>query len=188
MNMNKTVSIVVRENCFAALRKKVALFAAVIASALPSFAQQPPPPLDEAMVKNLILTWYSGTNDHRPVGNLLAMLADDVEMRYPNRAEPFTGKEAFKSWYADVLAKYFDEIHHVESCEIKTEANSATAIVVVRWERRTWESGTANSSYTASLSRQRFEFSRDPATGRVVIRKKIVETFEPTAPIFGVGS
>ena len=188
MKIDTSDCAAVRENIFDSLWKKVALIATVIATAIPAFAQQPPPPLDEAMVKNLILTWYSGTNDHRPVADLLAMLADDVEMRYPNRAEPFTGKEAFKAWYADVLVKFFDEIHHVESCEIKADGNSATAIVVVRWERRTWESGTAKSSYTASLSRQRFEFSRDPATGRVVIRKKIVETFDPTAPIFGVGS
>ena len=167
---------------------KIALLSLFAAIALPSSAQQPPPPLSEAMVKNLILTWYSGTNDHRPVEGLLAMLADDVEMRYPNRAEPFTGKEAFKAWYADVLTKYFDETHHVESCEIKADGNSATATVTVRWERRTWEAGTAKSSYSASLSRQKFEFSRDPATGRVVIRKKIVEKFEPTSPIFGVGN
>jgi hypothetical protein len=167
---------------------KTALLVLLAAVALPASAQPPPPPLNEEMVKNLILTWYSGTNDHRPVGNLVAMLADDVEMRYPNRAEPFTGKEAFKAWYADVLTKFFDETHHVESCEIKTDGNSATATVVVRWERRTWEAGTAQSVYSASLSRQKFEFARNPSTGSVVIRKKIVETFEPTAPIFGVGN
>lgn len=165
-----------------------AILLALLATMLSASAQQPPPPLSEDMIKNVILTWYTGTNDHHPVGELLALLADDVEMRYPNRAEPFTGKEAFKAWYADVLAKYFDETHHVESCEVKTDGNTAAANVVVRWERRTWEPGTAKSRYDASLSRQHFEFSRDPATGRVTIRKKIVETFEPTAPIFGKGT
>jgi len=158
---------------------------ALLAAVLPALAQQPPPPLSEDMVKNVILTWYQGTNDHHPVEELLVLLDDNVEMRYPNRPEPFTGKEAFKAWYADVLAKYFDETHHVEACEITTDGNSASANVVVRWERRSWEPGAAKSLYAASLSRQHFEFARDPATGRVTIRKKIVETFEPTAPIFG---
>ena len=167
---------------------KPILLLAFLCAVLPLAAQQPPPPLNESMVKNLILTWYTGTNDHHPVEELLVLLADDVEMRYPFRKDPFTGKDAFRAWYADVLTKFFDETHHVESCDIKTDGNSATAIVVVRWERRTWEPGAVNSHYVASLSRQRFEFSRDPATGRVVIRKKIVETFEPTAPIFGVGN
>ena len=166
----------------------VALFALFFVASLPLAAQQPPASLNESMIRNLVLTWYSGTNEHRPVDELLAMLSDDVEMRYPNRAEPFKGKDSFRAWYADVLVKYFDETHYLESCVIKTDGNSATAAVTVRWERRTWAPGTARSRYEASLSNQRFEFSRDPATGRVVICKKIVDTFEPTAPIFGVAN
>ncbi len=160
---------------------------AILAAAIPALAQ-PPPPLTVDMVKNVILTWYGGTNEHRPVEDLLALLADDVEMRYPNRAEPFTGKATFKDWYADVLSKFFDETHQIESCEIKIDGNRATAALTVRWERRSWPTGAARSRYEASLTQQHFEIARDPASGRVLIRKKIVSNFEPTAPIFGVGN
>jgi hypothetical protein len=161
---------------------------ALLLAAAATAAADQPPPLDEAMIRNVILTWYTGTNDHHPVEHLLPMLAEDVEMRYPNRPEPFIGKDAFKEWYADVLKTYFDETHHIEACDIKVDGNSATAAVVVRWERRTWEPGEAKSKYAASLSYQTIVFARDPSNGRITIRKKSVDKFDPTAPIFGVGN
>lgn len=159
------------------------IIAAALLAALPAFAQQPP--LTEAMVKNAILNWYAGTNDHRPVAELLPSLADDVQMRYPDRPDPVVGKELFKDWYANALKSYFDETHHIEACDIKVDGNSATASVIVRWERRVWEPGAAKSKYLASLSYQTIIFARDPATGGLTITKKIVDKFEPTAPIFG---
>ena len=140
-------------------------------------------------IRNLVLTWYSATNEHRPLGFLQAMLSDGVEMRYPNVAGTMISKDAFRKWYEDVLVKYFDETHHVEAWEkIRTEGNHASATVCVRWEARSWTTGAPRSNYEAYLSRQRFEFARLPAQGRVVIAKKIVETFERVAPIFGVGA
>jgi ketosteroid isomerase-like protein len=145
------------------------------------------PGLTPDQVRNFVTNWYEGTNDHKPVGQLLDMLADDVEMLYPNRPEPFTGKEAFRKWYDDVLQQFFDETHKVEAIDITLlDSNHAEARVTVRWERRSWPVGEAKSKYDASLSHQRFEIARSPDNGRVFIRKKIVETFEPTAPIFGL--
>lgn len=144
--------------------------------------------LTENMVRNLILTWYSSTNEHRPVEEFESLLSEDVEMRYPNKKEPFTGRTAFREWYADVLKIYFDETHEVESWDIKLDGKRAVAVVIVRWEARSWPVGSARSKYEASLSRQRFEIERSSANGRVYIQKKIAETFERTAPIFGVGA
>ena len=144
--------------------------------------------LTEAMVRNVVLTWYSSTNEHRPVEEFEPLLAEDVEMRYPNTPEAFTGRAAFRKWYADVLQVYFDETHEVQSWDIQIDGHRAVAIVTVRWEARSWPVGAARSKYAASLSRQRFEIERAPADGRVYIRKKIAETFERTAPIFGVGA
>ena len=143
--------------------------------------------LTDAMVRNVILTWYSSTNEHRPVEEFETMLSEDVEMRYPNRDEPFTGREAFREWYANVLKIYFDETHEVESWDIKLDENRAIAVVVVRWEARSWPVGAARSKYEAFLSRQRFEIDRSVQDGRAYIRKKIVETSETTAPLYGVG-
>lgn len=144
--------------------------------------------LNEQMVRNVILTWYHGTNEHRPVAEFETILSPEVEMRYPNKDQPFIGRGAFREWYADVLGKFFDETHEVESWKIEVEGNRAVAVVIVRWETRSWVPGAARSQYNAFLSRQRFEIERSAQDGRVYIKKKIAETFEPTAPIHGVGA
>jgi hypothetical protein len=146
-----------------------------------------PARLTEDMVRNIILTWYHGTNEHLPVEQVELLLAPDVEMRYPNRPEPFVGREAFRTWYADVLATYFDETHVVESWQIAIEGAQATATVVVRWETRSWQAGAARSEYRAYLSRQRFRIARRE-DGGVEITAKIAETFEGTAPLYQVGT
>lgn len=147
---------------------------------------EPRPELTEDMVRNIILTWYNGTNEHLPVEQIEVLLSPEVEMYYPNRPDPFVGRQAFRDWYADVLAKYFDETHIVESWEISIEGAQATAVVVVRWETRSWEVGAARSEYRAHLSRQRFRVARQEG-GQVEILAKIAETFEDTAPIYGIG-
>ena len=143
--------------------------------------------LTDAMVRNVILTWYSSTNEHRPVADLEIMLAEDVHMSYPDRSESITGRAAFREWYAGVLKVYFDEVHEVESWDVKVEENRAVATVIVRWEARSWLEGVARSKYEAFISRQCFEIERSAEDGRAYIRKKNVETFEKTAPLFGIG-
>ncbi len=58
----------------------VLIFLITVFPASSSGANQPS--LTEAMVKNVILSWYQGTNDHKPLADQLALLTDDVEMRY----------------------------------------------------------------------------------------------------------
>lgn len=147
----------------------------------------PTPRLTEEAVRNVVLTWYHGTNEHLPVEQIEVLLSPNVEMRYPNRPEPFFGREAFRTWYADVLSRYFDETHVVESWDVTVEGAEATAVVVVRWETRQWEVGAARSEYRAYLSRQRFRVVRHD-DGRVEIEAKIVETFGPTTPVYGIGN
>jgi hypothetical protein len=146
-----------------------------------------PSQLTDAAVRNVILTWYHGTNAHLPVEELDLLLTPDVEMSYPNRSSPFTGRQAFRDWYADVLTKYFDETHLVESLDIVIAGSQATATVVVRWERREWQTGAARSEYGAFLSRQLFTVVL-LENGQVMIQAKHVETFTPTAPVFDIGT
>lgn len=142
-------------------------------------------PLSEENVRNLILDWYHATNEHLPGAELELMLADNVRMSYPNRPEVIEGIPAFREWYADVLVKYFDETHVVESWDIAIEDDTAVAVVVVRWETRSWTPGSRASEYAAYLSRQRFRIARSPVDGRVQIHEKHVETFHPTASVYG---
>jgi hypothetical protein len=142
-------------------------------------------PLVDSMVRNLILTWYDGTNEHRPVEELLAILSDEVEMLYLNQEHPFVGHAKFREWYADVLLKYFDETHEVEAWSISVDGARATARVTTRWEARSWIPGEAYSRYEAYLTFQVFEIERRVKDGRVVITKKFVERAERTAPIHG---
>jgi len=142
-------------------------------------------PLSEESVRNVILGWYHATNEHLPAADLERMLADDVRMSYPNRPEIIEGIPAFREWYADVLVKFFDETHVVESWDISIDDDTAVAVVVVRWETRSWTPGARASDYAAYLSRQRFRIVRSPVDGRVQIHEKHVETFYPTASIYG---
>lgn len=142
---------------------------------------------DEENIRHIILTWYSSTNDHRPIQELVTMLSEKVEMRYPNSPEPVMGHEGFRKWYEDVLGKYFDETHKVESWKISMENLTAVAEVTVRWECRSWKVGRARSSYKAYLSKQYFEIERIPDTGAALITKKIVKTFDRTTPLYGIG-
>lgn len=142
--------------------------------------------LTEDAVRNVVLSWYRSTNEHLPVEQVELQLSPDVEMRYPNRDEPLVGRAAFRSWYADVLSRYFDETHEVEKWDLALEPTRATVIVLVRWETRSWNVGAARSEYRAYLSSQRFliELRKD---GRVEIAAKIAETFEPTTPKYATG-
>jgi len=143
--------------------------------------------LTEENIKNMVLNWYNGTNEHVPSECLEAMLAEDVHMSYPNSPEPIIGVAAFRAWYKDVLQKYFDEIHVVERLDIILHGQTAEATVIVRWETRSWESGHAKSKYEAHLSRQKFVIARCPDSGRIYIKEKHVLTFEPTASAYGPG-
>jgi hypothetical protein len=65
-----------------------------------------PSQLTDAAVRNVIVTWYHGTNEHLPVEELKLLLTPDVEMSYPNSPTPIAARQASRDWYADVLAKY----------------------------------------------------------------------------------
>ena len=140
--------------------------------------------LTEQAVNNIVHQWYQGTNDHIPVEELELLLSEDVKMTYPNTKDTLVGKQAFREWYADVLSKYFDETHVVESSEINIKDNTATAHVLVRWETRAWEKGQAKSTYRAYLSNQRFIIRKD-ASGKTLITEKHALSFDETAPLYG---
>lgn len=141
--------------------------------------------LDEGQVRNVILNWYHATNEHLPVEDLELMLAENVRMSYPNKPGFIEGIPAFREWYADVLTKFFDETHVVENWDIAIADDSATAVVVVRWETRSWTPGSRTSDYAAYLSGQRFKIVRKSTDGRTLIQEKHVETFYPTPAVYG---
>lgn len=143
--------------------------------------------LTEGTVRNLVLNWYNATNEHLPVEELELMLAADVRMTYPNLPELIVGIPAFRSWYAGVLALYFDETHVVEKWEISLDSatTTATAFVVVRWETRSWTPNARTSTYGAYLSKQKFVITQRQSDGAIVIAEKHVLTFEPTAAVYG---
>jgi hypothetical protein len=154
-------------------------------AAAPADAAVAPPALSERMVRNLITNWYHSMNDHVPVEDMTKMLADDVQMTYPEVGHPFVGIPAFRDWYAGVVSKYFDQTHQVEKWDIHIDGDLADVALVVRWEHRSWVSGEATSTYAANLSHQRLRIERSPEDGRVLIREKHAIRFEPTSAVYG---
>lgn len=154
----------------------------------PSIQAEAPSDFTEPNLKNFILSWYHSTNDHLPKEDLLRFLDDNVEFIYPDTPKPVVGKQAFLDWYARALDQYFDETHTIEKWKsIEIKGDHATVSLVVRWEYRTWKTGEARSQYQANLAHQRWEIQRNPADGSFKTMKKIVESFEKTAPIYEVG-
>jgi glyoxylase I family protein len=143
--------------------------------------------LTEKNVHNMVLNWYHGTNEHVPSEYLECMLAENVRMTYPNISEPILGLNGFREWYKDVLQKYFDETHIVENWDIKLNGETAEALVIVRWETRSWQPGHAKSKYEAFLSQQRFVIARSSDSGQMYITEKHVITFVKTASAYGPG-
>lgn len=140
--------------------------------------------MNEIQVKNLVLNWYQGTNEHIPVAELEQLLFEEVKMSYPNTAGIIEGRAGFRQWYAGVLARYFDEIHQVEAWHITITGNTAVAQVTVRWETRSWPVGERISQYQAFLSQQRFVIQQNKA-GEVLIYEKHVETFDAVPALYG---
>ena len=157
---------------------------AALAAETPARAEGPA--LTEGTVLTALRTWYHGTNEHLPVEQIEALLAADVEMRYPNKPTPLTGRQAFRAWYAEALASFFDETHVIEKAAVSIDGDRAVADLIVRWESRSWTVGAARSQYRAYLTQQRVELARRD-DGRVEITRKVAGPLQATAPLYAVG-
>jgi SnoaL-like domain len=94
-------------------------------------------PLTKTELQEFAEAWYRKLDVHEPLENYLPLLADDVEMIFPEAT--VRGFEGFTGWYERVISIFFDEVHTVKDVKIISASDDATDVkVVVKWEASVW--------------------------------------------------
>ena len=65
--------------------------------------------LTVAEVKQLAAEWYRKLDVHAPLIELLPLVAEDAEMKFPEAT--LHGQAEFEGWYEGVIRIFFDEVH-----------------------------------------------------------------------------
>lgn len=108
--------------------------------------------LTDAMVERFARDWYDKLSHQAPAEQLLAMIADNgLEMQFPGA--PIRNHADFRAWYADVIAKFDQEEHIVESLTTQPSENGLLVFVTVVWKARQKSDGRrlamrANQTWT----------------------------------------
>ena len=101
-------------------------------------------PITEAQVRRLAEAWFLALDQHAPIEQCYAMLADDgLQMDFPDGV--IRDLASFKTWYDRVTHLFFDENHTVQSVEVTIAGDRAEARVVVGWQASWYEPPAAKS-------------------------------------------
>jgi hypothetical protein len=115
--------------------------------------------LKEAEINEFVAAWYLALDQHVPAETCGGLVADDVEMIFPEKT--LHGKGDFLAWYAGgtysdgekapgVINIFFDENHNVVSVAARISGDEAELDVVVAWQA-SWFTPPAAKSKRVSL-------------------------------------
>ena len=116
-------------------------------------------PFNDDTVRRFAAAWYLALDNHAPVEDLSALLADDVQMVFPEKTLP--GLADFQAWYAGgryadgsdapgVINIFFDENHTVVSVEVLgRSAHEAEVKVIVAWQASWFEKPATKAKRTS---------------------------------------
>jgi hypothetical protein len=99
--------------------------------------------LTEAEISTFVTAWYLALDQHAPAKECLKLVADDVQMIFPEKT--LHGSSDFAAWYAGgayadgekapgVINIFFDENHNVVSVASEISGAAARLRVVVAWQ------------------------------------------------------
>ena len=134
-----------------------------------------PGPIVEAQIKEFVTAWYLALDQHAPAEECLKLVADDVQMIFPEKT--LHGSRDFSAWYAGgtysagekapgVINIFFDENHNVVSVASKIAGDQAELDVLVAWQA-SWFVPPAAKSKRVSLD----------ATQKWIVRKSNKNTY-----------
>ncbi len=133
-----------------------------------------PAPLTEAELREFAEAWYRKLDVHEPLENYIPLLADDVEMVFPEAT--VKGFEGFKGWYERVIGIFFDEVHTVKDVKLTDTTDDAAHVkVVVKWEASVWNPPEPFSKRIVLDAYQTWIVKRSPKTGTPVVATYIVD-------------
>ncbi len=135
-------------------------------------------PLTEDEVKRFMERWYLELLDtHAPAEELVACVADDAEMRFPEAT--VVGVDAFRDWYDRIVNTFFDEVHEITRNDVTVAADGQSAEVKIdlNWQAKVWIPPAAKSQWIGFDAGQTHEVRRSPKTGEPMIQVYGVDTF-----------
>jgi ketosteroid isomerase-like protein len=133
--------------------------------------------LTKEEIDDLADRWYKALDVHAPVEELHAMMLDQGnEMDWPEG--PTRGHAEFTGWYEKVIRRFFDEVHTLKSVEPAIDGDRADVKVVVNWQASVWEPPTPKSKLLHMDAYQTWEVVRSPESGKAVIKRYVVDSFE----------
>jgi hypothetical protein len=126
-----------------------------------------------AEIEAFVADWYRKLDIHAPAEELISMVADQVEMQFPEGT--VRGVEEFRAWYEGVIRLFFDELHTVTRVGIVWRDDRCLVDVVVNWQARRWNPPAPRSEWIGFDAYQRWEMIASPASGRPVVVRYIVD-------------
>jgi hypothetical protein len=133
-------------------------------------------PLTESEVRAFAEAWYKKLDVHDPLDDYRPLLAEDVEMVFPEAT--VRGFEGYTGWYNAVINIFFDEMHTVKEVTlINVRENDADVKVVVQWEASAWVPPDATSRRIKCDAYQTWIVRRS-STGQPVVARYVVDSLE----------
>ena len=126
-----------------------------------------------AEIEAFVADWYRKLDIHAPAEELISMVADQVEMQFPEGT--VRGVEEFRAWYEGVIRLFFDELHTVTRVGIAWRDDRYRLDVVVNWQARRWNPPAPRSEWIGFDAYQRWEMIPSPTSGRPVVVRYIVD-------------
>ncbi len=126
-----------------------------------------------AEIEAFVADWYRKLDIHAPAEELISMVADQVEMQFPEGT--VRGVEEFRAWYEGVIRLFFDELHTVTRVGIVWRDDRYRLDVIVNWQARRWNPPAPRSEWIGFDAYQRWEMIASPASGRPVVVRYIVD-------------
>lgn len=134
--------------------------------------------LNDNELRQLALRWFQGLNEHRPLAEMLSMLAaDGLEMEFPGVS--VRNYADFEKWYRDVTNTYFDQDHILGDFNVAIEGARARVGLTVIWKARTWAPPAPTSNEIVMDARQTWVLQRSSDTGNPVIVEYRVDEIAP---------
>jgi hypothetical protein len=130
-------------------------------------------------VKKLAADWYHKLDVHAPLVELLPMVAEDAEMKFPEAT--LRGLADFEGWYERVIRLFFDEVHTLKQVDVKLNDDTADVKVVVRWEASVWNAPAAKSQRIKLDAYQTWVVKRSAISGAPVIATYTVDHLDYAA-------
>lgn len=134
-------------------------------------------PLTEAEVRQFAEAWYRKLDVHEPLENYRPLLAENVELVFPEAT--VKGFDGYAGWYERVINIFFDEVHTVKETTLTSVSEEKADVkVVVKWEASVWKPPAPNSERIVLDAYQTWIVVRSPETHEPMILRYVVDSLD----------